>query len=1170
MSVGIKRSPVRPLSISNLSMAFPGELLIDPTTGNITYLDDSSNQIVHKKPGTLTIKYGDTTLASKADLTTDISVTIPAAGSASETTAGMMSPEDKKKLDGIEEGANKYIHPSYTAQSSGLYKITVDATGHVSKVVAVAKADITALGIPGQDTKYTHPSHTAYEEGLYKVTVDSLGHVTKTAAVTKTDITALGIPAQDTVYTHPTHTAHNSGLYKITVDGLGHVTGATKVAKADITALGIPGQDTVYTHPTYDEHASGLYKITVDGTGHVSAVTAVTKTDITGLGIPAQDTTYSDMVGASASAAGTHGLVPAPAKGDQAKYLSGAGTWVALPTSIASATTATKFATAQSVALTGDVTGSASSQAGWSISTTLANSGVTAGNYGPSANATPGMGGTFSVPYITVDAKGRVTAASTKTITMPSFSYTHPAYDEHTSGLYKITVDAMGHVSAVVAVAKADITALGIPGQDTTYSDMVGASASAAGAHGLVPAPAKGDQNKYLSGAGTWVALPTSIASATTATKFATAQTVELTGDVTGSASSKAGWSIAATLAASGVTAGNYGPSGNSAPGMGGTFSVPYLTVDAKGRVTAASTKTITMPSFSYSHPTHTAYDAGLYKITVDGLGHVTAATAVAKADITALGIPGQDTTYSDMVGATASAAGAHGLVPAPAKGDQNKFLTGAGTWVDVTTISGNAATATQFASAQSVALTGDVTGSASSKAGWSIAATLAASGVTAGNYGPSANATPGMGGTFSVPYLTVDAKGRVTAASTKTITMPSFSYSHPTHTAYDSGLYKITVDGLGHVTAATKVAKADITALGIPGQDTVYTHPTYTNRASGLYKITVDGTGHVSAATAVTKDDITGLGIPAQDTKYTHPTYTARDSGLYKITVDGTGHVSAVAAVAKADITALGIPGQDTTYSDMVGATASAAGTHGLVPAPAAGDQAKYLSGAGTWVSLPTSVASANTATTATKFASAQSVALTGDVTGSASSQAGWSISTTLANSGVSAGNYGPTGNASPGSGGTFSVPYFTVDAKGRVTAAATRTITMPTVPSIPNLGLSTSGSGNVVTGLSVSGHTITITKGSVATHAKYTATIGTGWSGSSAPYTIAVTVSGIQASDIPIIDFKPSGTYSTDKAAEEAWLNVYRAVTAANKITFYAHEKPTVNIPINIICDR
>ena len=50
----------------------------------------------------------------------------------------------------------------------------------------------------------------------------------------------------------------------------------------------------------------------------------------------------------------------------------------------------------------------------------LATSGATAGSYGPSTNATPGYGKTFSVPYITVDNKGRVTAASTKTVTIPA------------------------------------------------------------------------------------------------------------------------------------------------------------------------------------------------------------------------------------------------------------------------------------------------------------------------------------------------------------------------------------------------------------------------------------------------------------------------------------------------------------------------------------------------------------------------------------------------------------------------------------------------------------------------------------------------------------------------------------------------------------------------------
>lgn len=47
--------------------------------------------------------------------------------------------------------------------------------------------------------------------------------------------------------------------------------------------------------------------------------------------------------------------------------------------------------------------------------------------------------------------------------------YTHPAHTARASGLYKITVDKLGHVIAVSAVQKSDITSLGIPDSDTTY-----------------------------------------------------------------------------------------------------------------------------------------------------------------------------------------------------------------------------------------------------------------------------------------------------------------------------------------------------------------------------------------------------------------------------------------------------------------------------------------------------------------------------------------------------------------------------------------------------------------------------------------------------------------------------------------------------------------------------
>ena len=74
--------------------------------------------------------------------------------SSSSSTAGLMSTEDKKKLDGIENGANNYVHPTTTSYESGLYKITTNNLGHVVSATLVTKGDITSLGIPGQDTTY--------------------------------------------------------------------------------------------------------------------------------------------------------------------------------------------------------------------------------------------------------------------------------------------------------------------------------------------------------------------------------------------------------------------------------------------------------------------------------------------------------------------------------------------------------------------------------------------------------------------------------------------------------------------------------------------------------------------------------------------------------------------------------------------------------------------------------------------------------------------------------------------------------------------------------------------------------------------------------------------------------------------------------------------------------
>lgn len=65
------------------------------------------------------------------------------------TTYKRYSATEKTKLAGIAEGANKYVHPAYSPKMTGLYKFSVDTTGHILSTSEVQKSDITALGIPG-------------------------------------------------------------------------------------------------------------------------------------------------------------------------------------------------------------------------------------------------------------------------------------------------------------------------------------------------------------------------------------------------------------------------------------------------------------------------------------------------------------------------------------------------------------------------------------------------------------------------------------------------------------------------------------------------------------------------------------------------------------------------------------------------------------------------------------------------------------------------------------------------------------------------------------------------------------------------------------------------------------------------------------------------------------
>lgn len=81
---------------------------------------------------------------------------VTVAGSGNAVTTASISGDTLTLTKGATY--NNYVHPAGSAPSkaSGFYKFSTDSTSHVASVTAVTKADITALGIPSQNTNTTY------------------------------------------------------------------------------------------------------------------------------------------------------------------------------------------------------------------------------------------------------------------------------------------------------------------------------------------------------------------------------------------------------------------------------------------------------------------------------------------------------------------------------------------------------------------------------------------------------------------------------------------------------------------------------------------------------------------------------------------------------------------------------------------------------------------------------------------------------------------------------------------------------------------------------------------------------------------------------------------------------------------------------------------------------
>lgn len=106
--------------------------------------------------------------------------------------------------------------------------------------------------------------------------------------------------------------------------------------------------------------------------------------------------------------------------------------------------------------------------------------------------------------------------------------------------------------------------------------------------------------------------------------------------------------------------------------------------------------------------------------------------------------------------------------------------------------------------------------------------------------------------------------------------------------------------------------------------------------------------------------------------------------------------------------------------------------------------------------------------------------------------------------------------------------------------------------------------------TGRTDNPHGVTAAQAGAATVATYTATLSTTWDGTTAPYTQTVTVTGILATDNPVVDVVLSSTPATALLEAAAWGKISRIVTAANSITAYCNEEApaqALNIQLKVV---
>lgn len=131
------------------------EQLIESSSSEIT--NDLNVEIQARKDGDAQLQTNINNLQSTMNTELAKKVgKVTVAGSGNAVTTASISGDTLTLTKGATY--NNYVHPAGSAPSkaSGFYKFSTDSTSHVASVTAVTKSDITALGVPAQDTNTTY------------------------------------------------------------------------------------------------------------------------------------------------------------------------------------------------------------------------------------------------------------------------------------------------------------------------------------------------------------------------------------------------------------------------------------------------------------------------------------------------------------------------------------------------------------------------------------------------------------------------------------------------------------------------------------------------------------------------------------------------------------------------------------------------------------------------------------------------------------------------------------------------------------------------------------------------------------------------------------------------------------------------------------------------------